>query len=49
MVKVDNKLKELIAKSNQWCLWVIIIVELVILILLVIFWDYWFIMKNIET
>ncbi|CDW77210.1 syntaxin 8 [Stylonychia lemnae] len=36
MVKVDNKLKELIAKSNQWCLWVIIVVELVILILLVV-------------
>lgn len=36
MVKVDNKLKELIAKSNQWCLWVIIIIELVILILLVV-------------
>eukprot|EP00347_Sterkiella_histriomuscorum_P019593 403341037 len=36
MVKVDNKLKELIAKSNQWCLWIIIIAELVILILLLV-------------
>lgn len=38
MVKVDNRLKELIAKSNQCCLWVIIIVEIVILILLLILW-----------
>jgi uncharacterized coiled-coil protein SlyX len=36
MVKVDSKLKELIAKSNQCCLWAIIIVELVVLILLVV-------------
>jgi hypothetical protein len=36
MVKVDGKLKELIAKSNQWCLWVIIVVELVVLILLLV-------------
>lgn len=36
MVKVDNKLKELIAKSNQWCLWVIIVVEIVVLILLLV-------------
>jgi len=36
MVKVDNKLKELIAKSNQWCLWIIVIVEIVVLILLLV-------------
>lgn len=36
MVKVDNKLKELIAKSNQCCLWVIVIVEIVVLILLLV-------------
>ncbi|CDW91411.1 syntaxin 8 [Stylonychia lemnae] len=33
MVKVDNKLKKLIASSNHWCIWIIIIIEIVILIL----------------
>ena len=36
MVKVDTKLKELIAKSNQWCLWCIIILEIVVLILILL-------------
>ena len=40
MVKVDNKLKELIAKSNQCCLWVIVIVEIVVLILLLVLWSF---------
>jgi hypothetical protein len=36
MVKVDSKLKELIASTNQWCLWIIIIVEIIVLILLIV-------------
>lgn len=31
MVKVDSKLKELIANSNQCTLWIIIIIEIVLL------------------
>ena len=36
MIKVDSKLKELIATSNQFCLWVIIFVEIAILIAIII-------------
>jgi len=36
MVKVDSRLKELIAKSNQWCLWLIILIEIVVLILVIV-------------
>ena len=36
MVKVDNKLKRLIASSNHWCIWVIIIIEFIILIILLV-------------
>ena len=32
MIKVDSKMKELIANSNQCCLWTIIIIELIVLI-----------------
>ena len=35
MIKVDNKLKELIAKSNQCTLWIIIIIEIVVLFLVI--------------
>lgn len=36
MIKVDSRLKELIAKSNQTCLWIIIIIEIIVLILLIV-------------
>ena len=36
MVKVDNRLKNLIKSSNQCCLWCIIITEIVALILILI-------------
>ena len=34
MVKVDTKMKELIAKSNQCCLWIILLIEFAILLVL---------------
>ena len=37
MMRVDNKLKRLIASSNQCCLWVVIIIEIIVLILIIIF------------
>jgi len=37
MVKVDNRLKNLIKQSNQCCLWCIIISEIVALTLILIF------------
>lgn len=37
MLKVDNRLKNLIKQSNQCCLWCIIITEIVILVLLLVF------------
>ena len=36
MVKVDSKLKELIASSSQCCLWVVIFIEIAVLILVII-------------
>ena len=36
MVKVDNRLKNLIKSSNQCCLWCIIITEVIALILILI-------------
>ena len=37
MMRVDNKLKRLIASSNQCCLWIVIIIEIIVLILIIIF------------
>ena len=37
MMRVDSKLKRLIAESNQWWLWCIIILEIVALVCLIIF------------
>jgi len=37
MVKVDSKLKELIAKSSQTCLWITIVIEVIILVMVLIF------------
>jgi len=34
MVKVDSKLKRLIASSNHLCVWIIIVVEIIIIIIL---------------
>ena len=36
MVKVDSKLKELIASSSQFCLWVVIFIEIAVLILAIL-------------
>ena len=36
MMKVDNKLKKLIASSSQKCLWLIIILEIIALVLLLV-------------
>ncbi len=36
MMKVDNKLKKLIASSSQCCLWLIIILEIVALVLVIV-------------
>lgn len=33
MVKVDNRLKELVYSSKACCLWIIIIIEIIVLIL----------------
>ncbi len=37
MVKVDNRLKMVIAKSNQKCLWFIIAIEVLIFVFIIIF------------
>ena len=34
MVKLDGKLKKMLAKSNICCLWIVIIVEIVVFVLL---------------
>ena len=39
MVKVDSKLKELIASSSQFCLWVVIFIEIAVLILVIVIWE----------
>lgn len=36
MMRVDNRLKKLIASSSQMCLWCIIIIEIVALVLLIV-------------
>ena len=36
MVKVDSKLKELIAKSSQTCLWITIVIEIIILVFVIV-------------
>ena len=36
MVDLDNSMKRLIAKSNQWCLWITFSLEVVVLVLFII-------------